>query len=159
MILHLPHARHVCRLTADSKWVVTPQKSFGSRHRSPQGKCGMGIIWVRGRKQECMHSYYTEGLQCLIKIAEKFPSNLPKHLEKSHSEAFKELEKKEEKKQRECRSEKAKKSKSPMSPQSIDALFSNRKPYDNGSTHFRRISRKLSILIGTSNVPNSLVSL
>ena len=39
----------------------------------------------------------TEGLQCLIKIAEKFPTNLRKHLGKCHSEAFKESEKKEEK--------------------------------------------------------------
>ena len=30
--------------------------------------------------------------QCLIKIAGKFLTNLHKHLEKSHSEAFKELE-------------------------------------------------------------------
>ena len=40
----------------------------------------------------------TEGLQCLIKIAGKFPTNLRKHLGKSHSKAFKELEKKEEEK-------------------------------------------------------------
>ena len=87
------------------------------------------------------------------------PTNLRKHLEKSHSEAFKELEKKEEeKKQREGQSEKAKKSKSPMSPQSIEACFSNKKPYDNGSARYCSISRKLSILIGTSNVPNSLVA-
>jgi len=39
----------------------------------------------------------TEGLQCLIKIAGKFPTNLRKHLGKCHSEAFKESEKKEEK--------------------------------------------------------------
>ena len=53
----------------------------------------------------------TEGLQCLIKIAGKFPTNLCKHLGKSHSEAFKELEKKEEeKKHGECQSEMAKKS-------------------------------------------------
>jgi len=43
-----------------------------------------------------------EGSQCYAKISGKFPTNLHKHLEKSHSEAFKELEAKEqEKKQRE----------------------------------------------------------
>ena len=47
-------------------------------------------------KSECTVTT-TEGLQCLIKIAGKFPTNLRKHLGKCHSEAFKESEKKEEK--------------------------------------------------------------
>ena len=66
--------------------------------------------------------------------------------------------KEEEKKQRECQSEKAKKSKLPISPKSIEACFSNKKLYENSSARYRNISRKLSILIGTSNVPNSLVT-
>ena len=49
-------------------------------------------------KSVCTVTTTTEGLQCLIKIAGKFPTNLHKHLGKSHSEAFKELEKKEEEK-------------------------------------------------------------
>ena len=66
----------------------------------------------------------TEGLQCLIKIAGKFPTNLRKHLGKSHSEAFKKLEKKEEeKKHGECQSEKAKKSKCP--PRVLNLLFNH----------------------------------
>jgi len=49
-----------------------------------------------------------EGLQGYAKISGKFPTNLHKHLEKSHSEAFKELEAKEqEKKQRESQSERS----------------------------------------------------
>ena len=96
----------------------------------------------------------TEGLQCLIKIAGKFPTNLCKHLGKSHSEAFKESEKKdEEKKHGECQSEKAKKSKCPPG-----VLQPACQPYDNSSACYHSISRKLSILIGTCNVPNYLVT-
>ena len=72
-------------------------------------------------KSECTVTT-TEGLQSLIKIAGKFPTNRRKHLGKSHSEAIKELEKKEEeKKHRECQSEKAKKSKCP--PRVLSLLF------------------------------------
>lgn len=101
-----------------------------------------------------------EGSQCYAKISGKFPTYLRKHLEKSHSEAFKELEAKEqEKKQRESQSERAAKTrKSPVSPQSIESCFLSKKPYDSSSAHYHSISRKLSILIGTSNLPNSLVT-
>ena len=42
-----------------------------------------------------------------------------------------------------------------MSPQSTEPAF---QPYDNGSVRYHSISRKLSILIGTCNVPNYLVT-
>jgi len=49
-----------------------------------------------------------EGSQCYTKILGKFPTNPLKHLQKSHSEAFKELEVKEQdKKQGEGQSERA----------------------------------------------------
>ena len=49
-----------------------------------------------------------EGSQCYAKVSGKFPTTLRKHLEKSHSEAFKELEAKEqETKQWESQSERA----------------------------------------------------
>lgn len=46
-----------------------------------------------------------------------------------------------------------------MSPKSIEACFLNKKPYDTGSARYHSISRKLSILIGISNVPNSLITI
>ena len=46
----------------------------------------------------------------------------------------------------------------PVSPQSIESCFLSKKPYDSSSTRYHSISRKLSILIGTSNLPNSLVT-
>ena len=61
------------------------------------GKLCYGIILSTRTKTRVYAVTTTEGLQCLIKIAGKFPTNLRKHLGKCHSEAFKESEKKEEK--------------------------------------------------------------
>lgn len=92
----------------------------------PRGSAVWDYFEYNKDENECMHSYYYWS----VAVSNQDSSNLCKHLEKSHSEAFKELEKKEEeKKQREKQSEKAKKStcKSPISPQSIEACFSNKK--------------------------------
>ena len=85
-----------------------------------------------------------------------FQTNLRKHLEKNHTEAYKAVEKKEEKKRQQH--EKTKKAQSPKSPMSIESSLLGARPYDKGTVQYQNISRKLAIFIGTSNVPNSLVS-
>jgi len=88
----------------------------------------------------------------------KFTTNLKQHLKLSHPSYFQAVAEKEAKlkEKKRLKAEKARKVVGPQ-PTTIEEAFQGRRPYDSDSGRYKSIVKKLAVLIGSSNVPISLV--
>ena len=103
--------------------------------------------------------------KCGVKISGKYPTNLRAHLRKCHPKEYEEVQEKEKVKENE--KEKTKKKlqttagAGPSTQYGIQptlvATLQMKKKYSKESENYRKITRKLAVFIGTSNVANSIV--
>ena len=102
--------------------------------------------------------------KCGVKISGKYPTNLRAHLRKCHPKEYEDVQ---EKKVKENEKEKTKKKlqttagAGPSTQYGIQptlvATLQMKKKYSKENEKYRKITRKLAIFIGTSNVANSIV--
>ena len=102
--------------------------------------------------------------QCGHSLAGKYPINLKQHLKKEHSKEYSEVLKKEDEKEKKRLSQ----SQIPSIPGSfkkkmggqltLEQTLRQKKQYSKESPRYMEITKKLAVFVGSTNVPNSIVT-
>ena len=97
---------------------------------------------------------------CGHSVSGKFPTNLRQHLKKAHPSEFSELPLKEEKGKQEKEKQQSAQWAASMRVShqlTLAESLKSKSTYNKESDHYRQISRKLAIFIGSTNVATSIV--
>ena len=108
------------------------------------------------KSSDSTHSSSFDEARCGHSLAGKFATNMKNHLKKSHPKEYQLVLRKEETMAKEKASKKSKTMpKRHDSQMTLGEAFQRK--YDPKSQQCQRITRRLAIFVGSSNVPNSLV--
>ena len=98
----------------------------------------------------------SEDTLCCKTFSGRFTSNLKHHLRVSHQEQFREVEKKDEAKKKEKEARKRTRV-GPMKQATIAQVLHKRTMYEKDSERYKKITRRLAVFVGSTNVANTIV--